>query len=130
LIGGTLVEYEGRESPIAVVGIVNHLPDGRLQTVVAAISVYARVIRETLGVPSEIELIVGLVPIAETGDKLRLIVALEAGAGHDIEDSVRAVSVLRIVAAALNFEIVDVFGIDLRAQIGGDIGVGYGHAVN
>ncbi len=109
---------------------MNHLPDGRLQTVVAAISVHTHVIGEALGVPPEIELIVGLVPIAERGDQFRLIVALEAGSGHDIEDPISAVSVFRVVAAALHFEIIDVLGVDLRAKIGGDIGVGYRDAVD
>ncbi len=131
LVGGdSALNMKDANPPITVLRVVNHLPDRRLQAVVAAISVQARVIGEALGVPAEIELIVGLIPIAERDDQFRLVVALEAGAGHDIEDPVRAVSVLRIVAAALNFEIIDVLGVNLRAQIGGDIGVGYGHAVN
>ena len=69
-------------------------------------------------------------PIAERRDDLRLIVALEAGSWHDVEHSISAVSIFRIVTAALDFEIIDVLGVDLRAQVGGDIGIGYGYAVN
>jgi len=43
-------------------------------------------------VPSEIELIVRLKPIAESGDEFGLIVTLEAGSGHDVEHSIGAVS--------------------------------------
>src|ERR1700688_5033199 len=48
LIGGTGVEYEGRESSVAVDCVVNHLPDRGLQTVVAAICVETPVVCEAV----------------------------------------------------------------------------------
>src|ERR1700683_4938926 len=79
---------------------------------------------------AEVKLIICLIPISETGDKLRLIVPLETTSRHDVEDSIRAVTVVGVVAAALNLEIIDVLGVNHRAQIGGDIRVGHGYAVN
>ncbi len=51
------------ESSITIFGIVNHLPDRGLQ--IAAISVETHIIGEALGVASEAELVVGLVPVSE-----------------------------------------------------------------
>src|ERR1700735_3294174 len=79
---------------------------------------------------SEVELVIRLLPIAESEDEFRLIVALEAAAGHDVEDSIRAVSVVGVVAASLDLEIVNIFGVDYRPQIGGYICVGHGYTVN
>ena len=52
------------------------------------------------------------------------MVALKAGAGNDVEDAVGAVAGVCGVAAALDFEVVDVAGRDLRGEVGGDVGVG------
>ena len=116
--------------PISVLRVVKHLPDRGLQPVVAAISVHAGVISKALGVSSATDLVVGLIEISEAGDQIAFLVAFKAGSRHDVEDSVGAVAVIGVVAAALNFQIIDIFGIDLRAQIAGDVGVGDGHAVN
>ena len=67
------------------------------------------------GVASEIELVVGLVEVAEAGDQLSLIIALEAGAGNDVEDSVGAVAEFGAIAAALDFHVVHIFGIELHS---------------
>ena len=74
--------------------------------------------------------IVGLVEIAGAEDEFRFAVALESGARHDVEDAVGAVAEFRSVAAAADFEIVDVLGIELRSEVGGDVGVGNGNAVD
>ena len=79
---------------------------------------------------AEVDLIVRLIPVSETGDKLRLIISLETASRHDVEDSVRAVSIVGVVAAALNLKIINVLGVNHGAQIGGDIRVGHGYAVN
>ena len=47
----------------------------------------------------------------------------------DVEDAIGTVAEFRVVAAALDFQLIDVFGIDLRADVGGDLGVGDGDAV-
>ena len=58
------------------------------------------------------------------------MIALEAGARDHVEDAISAVAELGAVASAIDFEIVDVLGIKLRAEIGGDVGIGNGHAVD
>ena len=98
--------------------------DGRGEAVVAAVAVEAGVPGEFLGVVAEVELVVGLEEVAGGEDELGLAVALEAGAGDDVEDAVGAVADVGGVAAALDFEVVDVLGVDLRAEVGGDVGVG------
>ena len=70
------------------------------------------------------------VEIAAGEQELAFTVALEAVAGKDVEDAVGAVAHVGGVAAALGFKGVDVFGIDLRADVGGDLGVGDGDAVD
>src|SRR5271168_1065479 len=80
--------------------------------------------------PAEIQLIVGLEPVAETGNQFTLIVPLEPAAGDDIEDSVRAVSVVRFIAASLHLQIVNVLRVNHRAQVRGNVRVGDGDAVN
>src|SRR3984893_11640744 len=52
------------------------------------------------------------------------MVALEAGAGNDVEDAVGAVAYVGGVAAALDFDVVDVLGVDLSGEVRGDVGVG------
>ena len=78
---------------------------------------------------AEADLIVGVVEAAVVGNEFGLAVALESRARHDVEDSIGAVAVFGIVAAALNFEVIDVFGIELRADVRSDVGVGHGHAI-
>ena len=70
------------------------------------------------------------VEIAAESSKFGVAVALEAVAGQDVEDAVGAVADVGGVTAALGFELVDVLGIDLRADVGGDLGVGDGDAVD
>ncbi len=59
-----------------------------------------------------------------------MTVALKSVAGQDIEDSIGAVADIGGIAAALRFERVDVFGVDLRPDVGGDFGVGNGDAID
>ncbi len=101
-----------------------------MQAVLAAVAVEAGVISGAGGVGSATDLVVGLVEIAGGNDEIAFTIALESGAGHDVEDAVSAVAVVGVVAAALDFEIVNVLGIDLRSEIVGDVGVGDGNAVD
>ena len=77
-----------------------------------------------------IDLVVGLVVAAVAEDQLAFAVAFETGARDGVEDAVGAVAVFGVVAAALHFHVVEVLGIDLRAHIAGDVGVGHRHAVD
>ena len=123
VFGGAVVD-EGGEAAVAVGGVVEDCGDGRGEAVVAAVAVEAGVVGELFGVVAEVELVVGLEEVAGGEDELGLAVALEAGAGDDVEDAVGAVADVGGVAAALDFEVVDVLGIDLRAEVAGDVGVG------
>ena len=100
------------------------MADGRREAVVAAVAVEAGVVGELFGVVAEVELVVGLEEVAGGQDEFGLAVALEAGAGDDVEDAVGAVADISGVAAALDFDVVDVLGVDLRAEVAGDVGVG------
>src|ERR1700680_734754 len=101
----------------------------RLQSEIAAVPVHTGVIGEAPGVTAEAQLIIGLVEVAGAEDEFGLTVALESGAGHNVEDAIRAVAKFGAVATAADFQIVDVFGIELRAEVGSDVGIGHGDAV-
>ena len=82
------------------------------------------------GVIAERELGFTGVEIAGGKEQFGFAVALESIAGQDVEDAVGAVADVGRIAAALGFELVDVFGVDLRADVGGDFGVGDGDAID
>src|SRR5262252_2717936 len=130
LVVGICVVDERGESAEAVARVMIHSGTRRLQAKIAAVAVHAGVVRKFVGVPAEIELIVGLIETPRAEYQLRFIVALEAGARSNIEDAVGAVAVVGSVAAALDFECVNVFGVDLRSKIAGDVRVRYGHPIN
>ena len=109
---------------------MNDLRDRRLQAEIAAIAVHAGVVGETLGMAAEIDRVIGLIKTSGAEHEFGLAIAFEAGARHHVEDAVGAIALLGAVAAATDFEIVNVLGIDLRADVGGDVGVGHGHAVD
>src|ERR1022692_3366690 len=129
LVGGIDIENEGAEAAVAIFRVVNHLQNRRLDAEIAAVGVDAGIVGEAFGVTAEAEGVVGLVEIPGAEHELGLAVALEAGARDHVKDSISAVTELRAVAPAIDFEIVDVLGIELRPQVGGDVGVGYGYAV-
>ena len=79
---------------------------------------------------STTDLVVRLIEISSADNEITLSIAFKTISGHDVEDSVRTVSIVGIVAASQNFEIIDVFGINLRPQIGGDVRVGNRDTVN
>ena len=117
LIFGSAVVDEGGEAAVAVGGVVEDFGDGWGEAVVAAVAVEAGVPGEFFGVVAEVELVVGLEEVAGGDDEFGLAVALEAGAGDDVEDAVGAVADVGGVAAALDFDVVDVFGVDLGAEV-------------
>jgi hypothetical protein len=130
LVGRIGVEDKRTEAAEAVGVVVNDLRNGRLQAEIAAIGVDAGVVGEAFGVAAEAEGVVGLIEISRAEDKFRFVVALEARAGYYVEDAVGTIAELRAVASAIDFQIVDILGIDLRAQVRGDVGVGHGHAID
>src|SRR6266496_735264 len=130
LIGWIDIEDEGAETSVAIGGIVQDVRNRGLYAKIAAVPIQSNVVGEALGVAAETEGVIGLIIIAGTEDEFGLAVALKAGAGHDVEDAISAIAELGAVAAAIDFQVVDVFGIELRADVGGDVGVGNRDAVH
>src|SRR5712691_842554 len=73
---------------------------------------------------AEVELVIGLVEISEAGHNFGFIIPFESGARGDVENTVGAVAEIRRIAATLSFQRVNIFWIDLRAEVAGDVGVG------
>src|ERR1041385_6151458 len=67
---------------------------------------------------------------AKSSHQFARAAALEAGTRNNVEYAVGPVTIGRRVSASLGFQIVDVLGVDLRADIAGDVGVGDGNAVD
>ena len=76
------------------------------------------------------ELVFGAIEAAVAGDQFGLAIALESGTRDHVEDAISAVAIFGGVAAALHLEVVDVLGIELRPNVGSNIRIGDGNAVN
>ena len=79
---------------------------------------------------SAADLVVGLIKVSGCDHQIALPIALKAGARGNVKHAIGAVAITGVVAALQDFEVVDVFGVNLRPQIGGDIRVGNGDTVN
>src|SRR5712692_2568807 len=130
LIGGRGVEDQRSERAEAVAPIVQHVGRRSLQAEIRAVAVETGVVGEAVGVVAETDLVIRFVEAAEAGHNFGLAVALEAGAGDDIEDSESPVAVFGRIAAASDLNGLDVLGIKLRPDIAGDVRVRYGDAVH
>src|SRR6266404_1585986 len=64
------------------------------------------------------------------GGEFDFTVAFETRARNDVEDTVSPVAVLRRITPALDLHDINVFGVELRADVGSDVGVWNGHAVD
>src|ERR1700730_17571610 len=129
LIGGIHVVHERTKPAVPILVVMNDLAHGCLEAEIASISIQACVIGKTLSVATEVNLVVCLIEVAEARDEFASIFPLESGAWDNVKYPIGAVAVLSFVAAALHFEVVDVLGVKLRADVAGDIGVGYRHAI-
>ena len=130
LVVGGLVADDGDEAALGVGGVVEDLGDGRGQAVAGAGAGGAGVPGGAGGVVAEGKLGFAGAEIAAAHGQFGVLVELEAVAGKDVEDAVGAVADGGVVTAALGFELVDVLGIDLGAEVGGDFGVGDVDAVD
>ena len=108
---------------------MNDLWRRRLKAEIAPVSIKAAVVRESRRVSAATDVVVGLIKISEAGYQIALVVSLEARSRHRVEDSVSSIAIIRIIAAALDFEIIDVLRIELRSHIACDVRVWNGHAV-
>src|SRR5882724_6725628 len=124
------VENQRSEPANAVIIVVQLLRFRRHQAHIRAIHAKAPVIRETIRVIADADLAVGGMETAVGGSEFDFTAAFESGARNDIEDTVSPVTVLRGVTAALNLHDIDVLGVELRADVGSNVCVRNGHAVD
>src|SRR6266550_544269 len=129
LIGWGLVKDEGGKSSQAGGLVIQDLGAWSFESKIGAVTREAPVVGEAFAMVSEADLVVGAVKTAVVRHQFGLPVAFKAGAGHHVEDSVGAVAIFGRVASALDFKVIDVSGIELGGDVGSDIGVGNGHAV-
>ena len=97
--------------------VIDNARDRRLEAQISAIARKASVISKSLGVIAKADLVICIVEISIASNKLSLAIALETGAGYDVEHSVSAIAVFCRIASALHFEIINIFWIELRAHI-------------
>src|SRR5579871_1865077 len=130
LIAGRGIEDERGEEADVVIVVVKFLRFGRHEADVRARTAEAGIPGETFGVIAKAELAVGGVITAIGCDEFGFAVALEAGTGNYVECSVGAIAVFGGLAAALDFDNVNILGIELRADVCSDVRVGDGDAVH
>src|SRR5207249_8943664 len=118
------------ETAKTIGSVVNHGSGRSLQAEIGTVSAEAGVIGETICVPAEVELVVSLIEISGRENKLGFVVTLESRTRRDVENAIRTVAVVGRVTSALRLHGVNVFWVDLRAEVAGDIGVRDGNAVD
>src|SRR5262249_20143719 len=124
------VKNERRKHPAAGPQVMQVVTGGSGQSMVRAIAIRAHVVRGLVGVVAKTDLVVRAVVAAVTGDEFRLMGTFETGARSHVEDTIGAVAVFRRVASPLDLHVVYVLGVELRADVAGNVGVEHGHAVN
>src|SRR6266853_6644225 len=124
------VENQGAEAPVPILGIVDYLRNRWLQTQIASIPVHTGVVCKTLGVTPKAHLRIGLVKASPAENYFRFIVAFETGAGDEVEHAIGPVSKLCAITSTIYFHVVEVFGVELRAEIGCNIGVRHRHTID
>src|SRR5690349_3808445 len=108
---------------------MQNLRAGSRESQLRAVAVYAGVVSEALGVAAEADLVVGLVEASKAGYDFRFVVALESRPRNHVEHAVGTVAVFGGIAASLDFERINIFGIKLRADVRRDIRIGNRHAI-
>ena len=81
--------------------IVNDRSTGVISPRSLRLPLMLAVVGEVVGVTADAQLVVGLAVVAAAHHELALVVALEAGAWHDVEYPVGAIALVGRVAAAL-----------------------------
>src|SRR5579863_3299754 len=120
LIVWCLVANDGNEAAAVVGRVMKRLRDRRGEAVVGARAGDAGVPGAASRVIAERELNPAGIKIARIKQKFGFTIALKSVTGKDIEDAVGAIADVRGVAATLRFQLIDILGINLRADIGGD----------
>src|ERR1035441_891534 len=121
---------EGSKSSAAVCLIMQVDAGRRLKSPIGVVAAEAEVVRELRGVVAKTQQVVRLVIVSVAGDEFCLTVAFKSGVWSDVKDAVHAITVLGSIAARLGLQIGNVLGIELRSDVGSDVGVGDRNAVN
>src|SRR5262249_16275329 len=108
---------ERSECAETVVIVVKFLLFGRHETDAGARAADAGVPGEAFGVVAEAELAVGRVMTAVGCDEFGFAIALKSGAGNYVKRAVSAIAVFSGLAAALDFDDVNVLGVELRTDV-------------
>src|SRR5882762_117992 len=116
------VENQRSEAANAVIIVVPLLRLRRHQAHIGAISADAGVVREAIRMIADADLAVRGMEAAVSGGEFDFTVAFESRARNHVEDTVGPVAVFCGITAALDFHHVDVFGIELWADVGSDVG--------
>ena len=121
---------QGSKSAAAHSLIVDIFKHRRFETPLGAVAAEAGVISKFFGVVAKAEPVIGGVVAAIAEEEFSFFVTLETVLGRDVKDSVDAVTIFGGVAACFRLQIGNIFGIELRSDIGGDVGVGNGDAID
>jgi len=68
---------------------------------------------------------IDLIETARHQYQFAFVVSLKSGAGNDVDDAIGAIAELGAVAAAVGLEVVNILGINLRTEGGGDVCIRY-----
>ena len=93
---------------------MNHQWNRGLDSQVAAVGVHTDVVSEAFGVTADAEPVIDLIEVPHAQSEFRLTIPLESRARYDVEYAVGAVAEFGTVSPAADFQIIDVFGIELR----------------
>src|SRR5260370_1172227 len=104
---------------------MDHIRDRRLQAEIAAVPIQTGVVSKTLGVTAEAELVISLIKVAGAENEFCLIIAFEARARNDVEHPICPVAHVRAVTSPIDLHVVDVLRINLRGEIGSNVGIGH-----
>src|ERR1700761_6096923 len=104
---------------------MDDLRNGCLDTQATAIPIGAYVVREVIGVARDAQIVICLSEAPSACDQFPFVVPLQSGARYDVKDSIGAITLVRLIAASLHLEVIDIFWINSRSQIACNVGVRY-----
>src|SRR6185369_4795024 len=103
---------------------------GGFQPKIGAITGKASVVSKALGVVSKADLIIGIVVTSVADHDFTLAVPLETRTRHHVEHAVSTVSIVRGESAALYFQIINIFRVELWPDVGRNAGVRQRHSID
>ncbi len=109
---------------------MKHLGGGSSQTQIGPITIRADVISKPVAVVPEAQLIIGAVEAPCVDGQIGFAIAFEPAAGHHVQYPLRAVAGVGGQAPTLHLEGFDVTGMELRANVARNVGIGHRHAIH